>query len=336
MRRKIWLIPFKTFANLINFKALTILVLLIAISIPVQSQDMGAEVFKYLPLRTGNFWQFESMEHLPRTSGDTTIYAVESIEITGDTLMPNGQSYFIFDTSQLQFYNGFPEYVRIDSMQHRVMVYDTLDRYITTEPSEIDSETVWFNLGTEFPPGTDTTYSFPDNIEYHIFSGIAPLGNIQDSVRTQIYNWYEGGQNTISLAKNIGFSEIDWGELGFDIFRTLIYARINGQEYGRISGTETKSTIPKKIQLLQNYPNPFNPSTTIQYDLPKAAEVSLRIYNLQGQLITTLFDNTQPAGYHQVLWDGTDQFQKPVASGVYFCRMVTPYYTKTVKMMLVR
>jgi len=98
----------------------------------------------------------------------------------------------------------------------------------------------------------------------------------------------------------------------------------------------TQSNLPVSFALHRAYPNPFNPSTTIQYDLPEAAHVSLRIYNLQGQLIATLFDNTQPAGYYQVLWDGTDQFQKPVASGVYFCRMVTPQYTKTVKMMLVR
>jgi len=96
------------------------------------------------------------------------------------------------------------------------------------------------------------------------------------------------------------------------------------------------TSVPTQVRLGSPYPNPFNPSTTIHYDLPKAAHVSLRVYNLQGQLIATLLNDTQPAGYHQVLWDGTDQFRKPVASGVYFCRMVTPNYTKTVKMMLVR
>jgi|GEM_PF-5922978 len=49
-----------------------------------------------------------------------------------------------------------------------------------------------------------------------------------------------------------------------------------------------------------------------------------------------LINDNQPAGFHRVLWTGTDQSRKPVASGVYFCRMVTPHYTKTVKMMLVR
>jgi len=75
--------------------------------------------------------------------------------------------------------------------------------------------------------------------------------------------------------------------------------------------------IPEQVILSQNYPNPFNPKTRIDFGLPVACHISLRIYNLQGQLVNTLVDETMEAGYHTVEWNGTDQYQRDVASGVY-------------------
>ena len=84
--------------------------------------------------------------------------------------------------------------------------------------------------------------------------------------------------------------------------------------------------------LRQNYPNPFNPVTTIQYRLPRAVPVSIRIYDLQGRAVSTLLNQEhQPAGLHTIRWDGGDQ-----PSGVYIYRLTADTYQTTRKMVLVR
>jgi photosystem II stability/assembly factor-like uncharacterized protein len=69
--------------------------------------------------------------------------------------------------------------------------------------------------------------------------------------------------------------------------------------------------------LYQNYPNPFNPATTISYNLPRISDVELKIYDLLGNEINSFFISSQPSGTHSMLWDGTNNFNVPVASGIY-------------------
>ncbi|MGH7496847.1 MAG: FlgD immunoglobulin-like domain containing protein [bacterium] len=96
------------------------------------------------------------------------------------------------------------------------------------------------------------------------------------------------------------------------------------------------SLWPKRFALHANYPNPFNPSTTIKYDLPKATHVVLRIFDVVGRRVKTLIDEEKNAGYHHLVWDGTNQEGRPVASGVYFYRLETASFTKIRKTMLLR
>jgi len=79
--------------------------------------------------------------------------------------------------------------------------------------------------------------------------------------------------------------------------------------------------IPLEFALLQNYPNPFNPQTTIAYQLPQTADVSLTIYDLKGVRVRTLIYGPRQAGYHKILWDGRDVSGQVVATGMYFYRI---------------
>jgi parallel beta-helix repeat protein len=102
------------------------------------------------------------------------------------------------------------------------------------------------------------------------------------------------------------------------------------------SGSVSILGLPTDYSLGQNYPNPFNPVTTIPYALPEADQVSIAIYNIQGQLVRTLIDGRQEAGNHVVVWNGNGSDGIPMASGIYFVRMKAGDYLKVYKMTLLK
>jgi photosystem II stability/assembly factor-like uncharacterized protein len=94
--------------------------------------------------------------------------------------------------------------------------------------------------------------------------------------------------------------------------------------------------IPRFLELHHNYPNPFNAITNIMYNLPETESVTLKVYNIQGQLVRVLVDETQKSGEHTVLWDGLMDNGVEVTSGVYFYRLECGKEVKTIKMVLLK
>ncbi len=88
-----------------------------------------------------------------------------------------------------------------------------------------------------------------------------------------------------------------------------------------LNGTANSALLPKEYALSQNYPNPFNPTTSIEYQLPADSKVSVRIYDIMGNEVRTLVDESQDAGYKSVVWNSTNNSGNIVASGVYFYRI---------------
>ncbi|MDH3214927.1 MAG: choice-of-anchor B family protein [Candidatus Krumholzibacteria bacterium] len=78
----------------------------------------------------------------------------------------------------------------------------------------------------------------------------------------------------------------------------------------------------RKFVLYQNVPNPFNPATTITYDIPRDGRVKLLVYNSLGQRVRTLVDDFQTVGPHTVVWDGRNDDERRLATGVYFMRLL--------------
>lgn len=93
---------------------------------------------------------------------------------------------------------------------------------------------------------------------------------------------------------------------------------------------------PVTFAILQNYPNPFNPETSIQYQLPAASHVVLRIYNLNGQEVKTLIEQPLPAGYYQVEWNGRNNSGQKVTSGVYILKIIAGEFVQAKKMILIQ
>ncbi|MDP8201843.1 MAG: C25 family cysteine peptidase, partial [Candidatus Tenebribacter burtonii] len=95
-------------------------------------------------------------------------------------------------------------------------------------------------------------------------------------------------------------------------------------------------TIPMVTELTGNYPNPFNPTTTISFSTKEADFVSIDIYNMKGQLVKTLVNEQLDAAYYNIAWNGKDNSNKTISSGVYFYKMRSSNYTATKKMILMK
>ena len=94
--------------------------------------------------------------------------------------------------------------------------------------------------------------------------------------------------------------------------------------------------IPVTFALHQNFPNPFNPITTLRYDLPSDALVTLSIYDMLGREITQLVNISQEAGFKSVQWDAKDSMGKPVSAGVYLYQIYAGEFVQTEKMVLLK
>ena len=112
------------------------------------------------------------------------------------------------------------------------------------------------------------------------------------------------------------------------------------KEYSIESTTEVNPTQPEKPQkfsLEQNYPNPFNPSTRISFSLPEQGYVTLKIYDILGKEIATLIDRDYKSGSYTINWNGKDNSETDVSSGIYFYHLqVGEKFSQTNKMVFLR
>lgn len=95
-------------------------------------------------------------------------------------------------------------------------------------------------------------------------------------------------------------------------------------------------TTPERFALLQNHPNPFNPETEITYFLPRSCEVTLTIYNVRGQKVRLLVNESQSPGSRWVKWDGRNDQGRGLTSGVYFYRIQAGDFVQCKKMVLMK
>lgn len=156
-----------------------------------------------------------------------------------------------------------------------------------------------------------------------------------------------GWDNVTNLAANVTFYEVN-GLSPNTPYTYQIGAYNTGGEFtfsneaSATTLTQTEipvkdpKTIPEAFDLLQNYPNPFNPYTEIRFDLPRADRVELSVYNLYGQKIRTLIDSEMNAGTHHAVWDGRDDKDDQVPTGIYIYRIVTDHFRAQKKMSLLK
>lgn len=159
------------------------------------------------------------------------------------------------------------------------------------------------NIGGEILNYTITLSNSPDWLDVDPISGSLNSSEMDEITLSFDTNELEAGQYPSSMA-----IENELGE------QTIVPVVLTVTETG------VNGNLPTVTELIGNYPNPFNPITNIKFSLKAESKVSLMIYNIRGQRVKTLIEDDILAGYHSVIWNGTDESGKNVSSGVYFSR----------------
>lgn len=146
----------------------------------------------------------------------------------------------------------------------------------------------------------------------------------EDTAR--LYFMYYSDNSLASQATWTGGGPVDGGFIKYAAldFRTSVQS-------------DKETPFIKPIAMLgQNYPNPFNPTTSIKFNIPKAGDVNLNVYNVKGQHVKTLVSGKMAAGEHTVTWSGNDKNERSVASGIYFYKLETNGKSEMKKMLLMK
>ena len=179
----------------------------------------------------------------------------------------------------------------------------------------------------------------PNGVQYHNYT-------MRDMIPTA-----EGLALNISQGQTMEFDQDFTVPTDFDVSECTIVAWVqaDGSNYEVLQAAKEDVlalspvgidddlvSLPKEFGLAQNYPNPFNATTKIDYNLAGESQVNLEIYDLVGRKVADLATGVQPAGRHQIIWDGVDNRGQEVASGVYFYRLTAGGQTLTKRMMLLK
>ena len=136
--------------------------------------------------------------------------------------------------------------------------------------------------------------------------------------------YFDGNGNEFTAKRNIDLGSGSGNQVF--LFDTLDMIKIDV-----VSIEDHKDAQIKRFSLAQNYPNPFNPATTISFNLEKNGKVTLKVYNILGQVVDILIDREMKEGEHKIVWE-----KQNVASGIYFYKLSANGKTKTRKMLLLK
>jgi len=204
-------------------------------------------------------------------------------------------------------------------------LYQSIRRSATTAGSS-------FQYNFDVPAGTFS-------VTLHMSAPAVGAGNFVMTVQSEGVNVpsltnfdvnVQAGGTNIALIRS--FSQVvSDGTLNLNFLRVNKTSLVGAIEVVQTAGPSTgkdspaqaieAAGVPTEFQLSQNYPNPFNPTTRISYQLPRDTRVTLKIYNLKGEEVRTLFDGHRPAGRYEVEWNAQNNFGARVASGIYLYQL---------------
>jgi 1,4-alpha-glucan branching enzyme len=162
------------------------------------------------------------------------------------------------------------------------------------------------------------------------FNVVAASGNPNFQSTGTWYDYFTG--DTITVTNTTNPVTLRPGE--FHIYTTVKFPT---PELGIVEDVSDNSPeLVKSFKLFQNYPNPFNPSTEIKYQVFNTSKVVIKIYDVLGNEIKTLVNEEEHSGTFNVTWNGDNNSGKKITSGVYFCRMESGSFVRTIKLMMMK
>jgi hypothetical protein len=221
-----------------------------------------------------------------------------------------------------------------------------------TLSGEEDSEVMWYGgfEGSGFTWNEDSTLYFPTDIDLYMRKSVdagktwTDLENVSNTpggiypdknLEVSLHLAQSGSDDEVGLFYQVPdfYTETIPPSTGYEDYMNRVYVGIytNDAEGSGNVGLDSEKLTPDKFTLKQNYPNPFNPVTQIQYDLAKAGNVVLDLFDIRGAKVKTLMNEQRPAGTQNFTLDGTQ-----LASGVYFYSMTKNGITQTRKLVLMK
>lgn len=218
----------------------------------------------------------------------------------------------------------------------------------------LGSPTYWGNISTPMKEFLDNTGFWGGKVGGTFSTGAMKTGGKEHVVVSLIAALLMKGVIVVGPVYNLG--NFQTGTLGASAMTgppdegvsesELEDARKLGERVGLITEQLKSGTIvnvntntdqlPTGYNLQQNFPNPFNPETKINYELSRDSKVLIKVFNELGKEIRTLVDKEQPAGRHQVVWDGRNNNYQPVATGIYFYQLSVEGTAQSKKMVLLK
>jgi hypothetical protein len=157
----------------------------------------------------------------------------------------------------------------------------------------------------------------------------------EDAPYTALWGFKTGAdyryRDTIRLGKVNGYCAIAFRD-GVEVVSDTVWA--DARTTGLGEDRETPS--PSRCVLHEAYPNPFNPSTTVTYELARPADVSLRVFDVNGRFVASLAEGPAGAGSHRAVWNGIDTAGRAVCGGVYIVRLDADGAMESRKIVLVK
>jgi len=211
-------------------------------------------------------------------------------------------------------------------MQHMGVTIIYFDEQIPVELTAFAAISANGVVSLEWATQTET-----ENLGFHVYRSI-----VEDDDYSKISTDLIQGAGSSDQAHSYSYTDEEV-KTGNTYYYKLADVDFNGSVtfHGPISVT-VEAVTPTKYMLEQSYPNPFNPETAINFSIKEAGKVSLKIYNLQGQLIRSLIDEEKLAGSYSIIWKGTNDQGVRVSSGTYLYTLKVNGFEATKKLVFMK
>jgi beta-xylosidase len=209
--------------------------------------------------------------------------------------------------------------------------------FVAVKMSGISKSITVVNAGSGTPQEVESTPINQDKIFFRI---ACDFENKRD--RAYFYYSLDGAEwkaigNTLQMSYTLPhfmgyrFALFNYATIATGGYVDFDYFRIDNSLTGPTAAEESKDNIPTGFNLYENYPNPFNPTTQIRYSVPQSSYIRLKVYNLLGQEVATLFEGIRRPGNYEATFDGNK-----LATGVYLYRLSANGFVKTRKSLLIK